>query len=200
MKRQRHVESESAPRSRSNSHGSPALFGTLLLATALLLAALALWTPAPAQAQAQDGEPPPVSNLRCIAEAKRVAFLWDAPEWSGGDVSSYDYQLTLPDGRSEGGRLIGSTLVYRPGSYQPGKVARFRITTNYELPDGGDVSSAEVELVCYIGGARPLVITPGNITRVYGGTDAMSYTVSGLVDGDAAGNVVSGRLGRTPGA
>ena len=61
------------------------------------------------------------------------------------------------------------------------------------------MSSAEATLTCYIGGARPLVITPGNITRVYGETDAMSYTVSGLVDGDAASNVVSGSLGRASG-
>ncbi len=41
-------------------------------------------------------EPPAVvANLRCIAETGRVAFLWDVPEWSGGET--YDYRLTLPD-------------------------------------------------------------------------------------------------------
>ena len=42
------------------------------------------------------GPPSPVANLRCIAETGRVAFLWDAPEWSGGETYdyNYDYELT----------------------------------------------------------------------------------------------------------
>ena len=154
----------------------------------------------PGLAEAQDGEPPPVVNLRCIADTERVAFLWDAPDWSGGRVSSYDYQLTLPNGRNEAGRLLGSiTLVYRPGSYQLGKVARFGITTNYETADGEDVSSAEATLTCDVAEALLLTITPNSATRVYGGTDDLGYTVSGLVDGDAVGNVVSGSLSRASG-
>ena len=47
------------------------------------------------------GPPVPVVNLRCVAETERVAFLWDAPEWSSGRTYAYDYQLTLPGGRSE---------------------------------------------------------------------------------------------------
>ena len=62
-----------------------------------------LW--ASGSAQAQEGEPPAVSNLRCIAETDRVAFLWDEPEWSGGDTASYDYELSLPGGRTEGSRV-----------------------------------------------------------------------------------------------
>ena len=171
-----------------------------LLMAALLtagLVALLLWPPGPAQAQ--DGEPPPVENLRCIAETDRVAFLWDAPEWSGGETYAYDYQLSLPDGQSAAGRLIGITLVHRPGSYPTGKTASVSVEAVYETADDRQVSSAAAKLICNVGGARPLVITPGNTTRVYGGTDAMSYTVSGLVDGDAAGDVVSGSLGRAPG-
>ena len=52
-------------------------------------------------------------NLRCVAETERVAFLWDAPEWSGG--RTYDYQLTLAGGKSESGRIINSTLLLRHG-------------------------------------------------------------------------------------
>ena len=169
-----------------------------LLAAALLsagLAALLLWGPA----QAQDGDPPVVENLRCIAKTDLVGFLWDKPEWSGGEAVSYDYVLSLPDGRNERGRLQGGTVLPRPGDYPSGKAASISVKANYETDDGQTVSSAAATLTCYVGGARPLVITPGNITRVYGGTDAMSYMVSGLVDGDAASNVVSGSLGRTPG-
>ena len=45
----------------------------------------------------------------------------DAPQWSGGEVYAYDYELTLPDGRTEGVRLRDSTVLNRPGEYQSGK-------------------------------------------------------------------------------
>ncbi len=177
---------------------SPPRWTAATLAGALVgLAALLLWAPGPAHAQ--DGEPPLVVNLRCITQTERVAFLWNAPEWSGGETYAYDYRLTLPDGSTEGGRIIGSTVVYRLGAYPTGKTASVSVKAVYETADGRQPSSDAAELTCYIGGPRRLSITPANITRVYGGTDAMSYTVSGLVDGDAAGDVVSGRLGRTPG-
>ena len=44
-----------------------------------------------------------------------------------------------------------------------------------------------------------LSITPDHPTRVYGTADDLSYTVSGLADGDAAGDVVTGALSRTAG-
>ena len=47
--------------------------------------------------------------------------------------------------------------------------------------------------------AQTLTITPSSPTREYGGVDDLSYTVSGLVDGDAAGDVVSGALSRAAG-
>ena len=94
--------------------------------------------------------PPVVANLRCIAETERVAFLWDAPEWSDGETYAYDYQLTLPDGRSEGGRLIDITLRYRPGEYQVGAEASISVTTVYKISDGSHVSSAEETLTCLI--------------------------------------------------
>ena len=175
-----------------------------LLATLLLFVGLAgwlLWQAGPAQAQ--DGEPPPVDNLRCIAETDRIAFLWEAPEWSGGESASYDYVLTLPDGRVERtqlqNRISRTSLVLRSGSYPTGGETRFRVTPNYETTDGKYVTGAAAELTCYIGWPYPLAITPGNTTRVYGETDAMSYTVSGLVDGEVASDVVTGNLGRTPG-
>ena len=73
------------------------------------------------EAEAENkGPPSPVANLGCVAETGRVAFLWDGPQWSGGETYAYDYALTLPDGRSEGGRLIGITLLLRPGDYLAG--------------------------------------------------------------------------------
>ena len=97
------------------------------------------------------GPPTPVANLSCIAETKRVAFLWDAPEWSGGEVYAYDYELTLPGGGSESGRLIGGTLLLRPGEYQAGGEASVSVKTVYELSDGSNVSSAEATLTCTVG-------------------------------------------------
>ena len=125
---------------------------TLLVAALLTaeLAALLLWGSAPAQAQ--DGDPPPVENLRCIAETDLVGFLWDKPEWSGGEAVSYDYELSLPDGRNESGRLQGGTVLPRPGSYLSGKEASISVKANYETDDGRTVSSAAEVLVCYVEG------------------------------------------------
>ena len=103
------------------------------------------------EAEATGDGPTPVLNLRCIAETDRVAFLWDAPEWSGGDLYAYDYRLTLPGGRSESGRLTGSTLLLRPGDYQQGTEASVSVKAVYELADGKEVSSAEATLTCRVG-------------------------------------------------
>ena len=101
------------------------------------------------------GPPTPAANLRCIAETGRVAFLWDAPEWSGGETYAYDYDLTLPDGRSEGGRLIGITTLLRTGEYQAGSEASVSVKTVYELADGSEVYSAAETLTCTVGGSPP---------------------------------------------
>ena len=44
-----------------------------------------------------------------------------------------------------------------------------------------------------------LAITPSRPTRPYGGTDDLSFTVTGLAEGDTADNVVTGALARTAG-
>ncbi len=44
-----------------------------------------------------------------------------------------------------------------------------------------------------------LAITPSRPTRPYGGADDLSFTVTGLADGDTAANVVTGALARTAG-
>ncbi len=105
---------------------------------------------ADAEAEVDQGGPSVVANLRCIAETKRVAFLWDAPEWSGGETYAYDYELTLPDGRSEAGRLIGGTLLLRPGEYQAGGEASVSVKAVYELADGKNVSSDAETLTCTV--------------------------------------------------
>ena len=93
---------------------------------------LALWSSG--TALAQQSEPLLVANLRCVMETERVASLRNPPNWAGGEATSYDYRLTLPDGRSEAGRLYRS------------------LTTKYKASDGRDVVGAETELVCYVGG------------------------------------------------
>ena len=94
--------------------------------------------------------PSVVSDLRCIAETGRVAFLWNAPEWPGGDLYAYDYRMTLPDGRSEGGRLRDITLLLRPGAYQAGGEADVSVTAVYETSGGSQVSSVAATLTCTV--------------------------------------------------
>lgn len=74
--------------------------------------------PPPQQAGPPAG-PPQVSNLRCVADTDRVVFLWNAPEWSGGNTYAYDYQLTLPTAGvgaagSYAARCCGDTATIRP--------------------------------------------------------------------------------------
>ena len=122
---------------------------------ALLLAAQLLVPAASAGAQSAGSDVPPAAeNLRCIAEVGRVAFLWDAAEWSGAESVSYDYELRLPDGRTEGGNLRGMTLVYRPGQYRLGGEATLSITVRYEPDSYSDVFSERESLTCYIGGVK----------------------------------------------
>ena len=96
------------------------------------------------------GPPSPAANLRCIAKTGQEAFLWDAPEWSGGEVYAYDYDLTMPDGTREQVRLQGFTLVNKPGEYQAGTTASISVQAVYELADGSEVSSAAAALTCTI--------------------------------------------------
>ena len=96
------------------------------------------------------GPPSPVANLRCIAKTDQVAFLWDAPEWSGGKVYAYDYDLTLPTGKREQVRLRGSTVVNEPGEYQAGGEASISVKVVYELAGGSEVSSAAAALTCTV--------------------------------------------------
>ena len=124
----------------------------LLAVSALLLTALTLW---PSWARAQDDGPPPPSNLRCLAETNVVMFVWDAPSWSAGEVASYDYELRLPSGRTEGGRVLGGASLRRSGSFQLGGEAVLSVSANYETPGGSDVSSGEATLACYVGGEPP---------------------------------------------
>ena len=109
-----------------------------------------LVAPAEAETEGGHGDPTQVANLSCNAGTEWVAFLWDAPEWDGGEVYAYDYDLTLPGGRSESGRLINSTLLYIPGQYQAGQETSVGVTVIYETPDGKEVSSAEATLTCTV--------------------------------------------------
>ena len=72
------------------------------------------------EAEEDHGEPPAVTNLSCKANTKRVLFRWDVPEWSGGKIQAYDYQLSLPDGGSKSSRSAGVPLLYQAGEYQAG--------------------------------------------------------------------------------
>ena len=72
------------------------------------------------------------------------------PEWSGGEVYSYDLDLTMPNGSSETVRWQGYPAVNKPGTYQAGTEASISVKVVYELPDGDDVSSEAVALTCTI--------------------------------------------------
>ena len=73
---------------------------------------------------------------------------------------TYDYDLTLPDGRSESGRVIGLTSLRRPGDYQPGEQASVSVKAVYELPDESEVYSAAETLTCTVGGDPPTSALP----------------------------------------
>ncbi len=96
------------------------------------------------------GPPTPVSNLSCIATTDQVLFQWDAPKWSGAAVYAYDYDLTLPDGRSEQVRLRGHPIVRERGNYQVGQEASISVKAVYELADESVVHSEAVELTCTV--------------------------------------------------
>ena len=96
------------------------------------------------------GPPSPAANLRCVAKTDQVAFLWDIPKWSGGDVYAYDYTLTLPGGSSETVRWVGYPVVNKPGTYQAGTEASISVKAVYELADGSEVSSAAATLNCTV--------------------------------------------------
>ena len=96
------------------------------------------------------GPPTPVSGLSCVATTGQVLFQWDAPEWSGAQVYAYDYDLTLPDGRSQQVRLQGYPLVREPGEYQAGQQASISVKAVYELPDGSEVYSEAATLSCTV--------------------------------------------------
>ena len=102
--------------------------------------------------EVDHGEPTPVSDLRCVAKTDQVAFLWDEPEWSGGEVYAYDYDLTLPNGERKQSRLIGFDfpLVRHQGDYQVGTETSVSVEVVYELPDGSEVSSAAATLACTV--------------------------------------------------
>ena len=134
----------------SSVYGHALLWALSVLA--LLLVAVALW---PSWARAQDDRPPPPESLRCLAETDVVMFVWEAPSWSVGRVSSYDYELGLPDGRREGSRLTGGSALRRSGTYRLGEEASLSVRANYRVSDGSEVSSVEATLVCYVGGEPP---------------------------------------------
>ncbi|MCY4557737.1 MAG: fibronectin type III domain-containing protein, partial [Chloroflexi bacterium] len=61
-----------------------------------------------------------------------------------------------------------------------------------QVSDAFDVSVVEAEITS-------LTITPNNPTREYGEADDLAYSVGGLLDGDAATDVVTGTLSRASG-
>ena len=96
------------------------------------------------------GPPTPVSNLSCVAQTGQVLFQWDAPQWSGAELYAYDYDLTMPDGRSQQVRLQGYPVVREPGEYQVGAEASISVKAVYELADGSEVYSEAAKLTCAV--------------------------------------------------
>ncbi len=98
------------------------------------------------------GPPSPVTNLSCVASTGQVLFQWDAPEWSGAELYAYDYDLTLPDGKSQQVRLRGYPLVRESGDYQVGREASISVKAVYELADESVVYSEAAALTCTVAG------------------------------------------------
>ena len=112
-----------------------------------------------------------MDDLRCIANIGWMVFTWEAPRWSGGEVHAYTYDLTMPDGRSEGGqRSSSSPMVQRVGTYQLGNEASISVKAVYELPDESSASSAAETLTCVVGGGwmtatpTPTITPPPTVT------------------------------------
>ena len=103
-----------------------------------------------APAEPEAGGPPRVANLSCTATTERVAFRWDAPEWSGGEL--HDYDLTLPEGQRGQTKLVDSTSVSKSGDYQVGKEANISVKAVYKLDDGSKESSEASPLSCAVAG------------------------------------------------
>ncbi len=101
-----------------------------------------------APAEPEAGGPPRVAKLSCTATTERVAFRWDAPEWSGGEL--HDYDLTLPDGQRGQTKLVGSTSVSKSGDHQVGKEASISVKAVYKISDGSKVSSEAATLGCAV--------------------------------------------------
>ncbi len=145
--------------------------GLLGGALALLLTAglaLLLWPPAPAEAQ--EEKPPPVVDLTCTADTKEVVFRWKKPSWSGGEVHGFDYDLTSPSGKREGGRGQGLYQLRREGNWEPGKEARLGLTVVY-IVDGNYSNlkySDETVSVCVVPGEPPAANNPPTVASAMG--------------------------------
>lgn len=106
--------------------------------------------PTPDEPFEEAPELPAVGNLRCEANAGQVVFAWEVPEWSLGRAVSYDYELTLPDGRTESARLTGFRGLRRTGVFQAGQGASISVTVNYETSDGWRASGAAATANCTV--------------------------------------------------
>ncbi len=132
------------------------LLGGALVALLLLTAAglaLLLWPPGPAEAQEEGEEPTPVSNLKCVASEDRIRFSWDIPSWSGGELTWYAVDVTLPNG-NRFSQWQHWTLRSRTdrGNWEPGKEARMGVKAIYEVAGEGRVFSAETVETCVVPG------------------------------------------------
>ncbi|MCY4424222.1 MAG: YDG domain-containing protein, partial [Acidimicrobiaceae bacterium] len=157
----------------------------------------------------------PQSAAAAVA-AESLNVTWSAPASSGGAaVSGYrvrwrtaqvgevgdqgyaaagDWQDA--DGADDTGEDVGDVTSYTISDLDAGTVYDVSVAATNSAGTGDfsdPVQGTPTALIV-------LTITPAQTTRVYGGTEDLGFTVGGLIDGDAAGDVVSGdSLARTTG-
>ncbi|MCY4422276.1 MAG: YDG domain-containing protein, partial [Acidimicrobiaceae bacterium] len=150
------------------------------------------------------------------AAAESLNVTWSAPTSGGGAaVSGYrvrwrtaqvgtqgdqDYaaagEWQDADGTDDTGEDVGAVTSYTIADLVAGTVYDVAVAATNSAGTGGfsgEVQGTPAALIV-------LTITPAQTSRVYGGTEDLGFTVGGLRDGDAAGDVVSGdSLARTEG-
>ncbi|MCY4424787.1 MAG: YDG domain-containing protein, partial [Acidimicrobiaceae bacterium] len=155
-------------------------------------------------------------SAAAAAAAESLKVSWSAPSSGGGAaVSGYrvrwrtaqvgtqgdpDYAAAGDwqdaDGADDTGEDVGDVTSYTISDLDAGTVYDVAVAATNSAGTGDfsdPVQGTPTALIV-------LTITPAQTSRVYGGTEDLGFTVVGLTDGDAAGDVVSGdSLARTTG-
>ena len=94
------------------------------------------------------------------------------------------------DGDDNTGQDVGDVLTYTIEGLVAGTVYDVSVAATNSVGTGSFATAVQATPTALI----VLTITPKQTTRVYGETQDLGFTVGGLIDGDSAGDVVSGSV------